>query len=674
MFLLAGSLGFCMLPNNEANWGMMMRKGCFLGFFILLFSVCGFAKPSELTPKEAKSRIEEILKAHVSYHELNFELVKRTFHNYLDQLDPTKTYLLHSEVVKWLEPSEEILQGVVEDYKKADFTIFETIHKLMIPAIKRRAQLEGEIEKKPLPKNVQPSEFKDLTWSTSEDGLRERIARIKALQMDAAEKINEETKIQFLKRLEKRRLNREEELLSDSDPKSLQKVVLTLVLKALSSGLDSQTAYFTPAEANQFMIQVQQKLSGVGAQLKDDLNGFTIMRLLDGGPAIAAGKLKQGDKIIAVNHQPVVGMDLNEAVELIRGPQGTPVLLTILRETGEEKKIEKLDLELIRGEIVLKETRLETQTEPFGDGVIGVLHLFSFYQDINSSSATDLYQAIQGLKKEKKLKGIVLDLRDNAGGLLPQAVLVSGLFIKRGIVVSVKDNTGQIHHLRNIDGKLAWDGPLVVLTNRASASAAEIVAQTLQDYGRAIVVGDDVTYGKGTFQTFTLEASNYGKVNPRGEFKVTRGKYYTVSGKSPQLVGVKSDIVTPGIYSEIEIGEKFSKYPLENDRIPPNFEDNLADIPAIHRDQILRLYKFNLQPILKKYNSHISTLRQNSENRVKGNKNYQNFLKELSNKDLLSDSKENFGQNDLQHIEAINVMKDLIFLITEAEKSEKEAA
>ncbi len=119
--------------------------------------------------------------------------------------------------------------------------------------------------------------------------------------------------------------------------------------------------------------------------------------------------------------------------------------------------------------------------------------------------------------------------------------------MKKGVVVSVKDNTGFIQKLRNTESNMAWDGPLVIFTNKASASASEIVAQTLQEYGRAIIVGEE-TYGKGTFQTFTLEASNYGRVNPKGEYKVTRGRYYTVSGKSPQLVGVPADIVVPGFF------------------------------------------------------------------------------------------------------------------------------
>jgi carboxyl-terminal processing protease len=629
--------------------------------FFLVFHLFCFAKPPSLTPHDTKVKINEILKAHVSYQYLSTELIKRSLQNYIDELDPLKTYFIENEVLEWTSASEGLLQKTLQNIQNEDFSIYIAIHEAMLKAIERRNNIEQEISSSELPKNVQPQEFKDIPWAKTEIELKERLLRIKALQLEAAEKLNQETKAQFIQRLNKRRLNREEELKTHSSAEKKQ-LVLSYVLKAISSSLDSQTAYFTPAEANQFMIQVQQKLYGIGAQLRDDLNGLTVIRLLEGGPASISNKLKIGDRIIAVNKEPVVGMDIVEAVELIRGQQGTPVTLTVLRELDKEKKTEdKLEIEIVRGEVVLKETRLETSFEPFGDGSIGILHLFSFYQDNKSSSTSDLANAIAELKKKNNLKGIILDLRNNAGGLLPQAVSVTGLFISKGVVVSVKDNSGEIQRLRNIDTKKVWDGPLLVLTNRASASASEIVAQALQDYGRALVVGDAQTFGKGTFQTFTLESSHYGKVNPKGEYKVTRGRYYTVSGKSPQLVGVNADIVVPGILSELDIGEKFSKFPLETDLIPPSFDDDLSDVPPLHRNQIMRLYKFNLQPVLTIYAPYLSILKSNSEKRMAENKNYQDFLKEIAKKDFYNEASEMFGQNDLQLNEAINIMKDMIF-------------
>lgn len=653
---------------------MLLRLLSSLFFLIVIFSSLE-AKPPLLTPRDTRIKIEEILKAHVCHQKLTDEIAARAIQNYLEELDPGKTYFLESDITAWLSPSQDLLDQTLEGFKKEDFSIFEKMHEKMLAAIERRNKLEKELESTPLLKNVQASEFKDIKWAKNPEELTERLLKIKSIQLQTAEKISPETKEQFFQRLSKRRLNRESELIGVSTAEKKQ-LILSYVLKATSSALDSQTIYFTPNEASQFMIQVQQRLFGIGAQLRDDLSGFTVVRIVEGSPAAQANKLKIGDRIVAVDQEPVVGMDIVEAVELIRGPQGSNVNLTILRDfkEGDVSKEEKLSIEIVRGEIVLKETRLDTSYEPYGDGIIGVLHLFSFYQDSNSSSASDLAAAIEKLKKEHQLKGIILDLRNNAGGLLPQAVAVTGLFIDKGVVVSVKDNTGQVQHLRNVENRKVWDGPLFVLTARTSASAAEIVAQTLQDYGRAIVIGDRETFGKGTFQTFTLESANFGKVNPKGEYKVTRGRYYTVSGKSPQLVGVKADIVVPGLYSEMEIGEKYSKFPVGTDQIDPTFQDDLSDVPAFHRAQLSKIYKTQLQTVMTTYRPYLELLKKNSQERLTQNKNYQSFLKELAKKEDFSDSFELFGQNDLQLIEANNIMKDLIFFRERPIKKEDDQA
>lgn len=622
------------------------------------------AKPPQLTARDTKIKIEEILQAHVSHQKLTEEIATRAIQNYIDELDPGKTYFLESDIAEFLTPSQALLEQTLTGYKREDFSVFERIHESMLVAIERRNKLEKEVQDAPLMKNAQASEFKDIKWATSHEELLERLIKIKSLQLQTAEKISAETRDQFSQRIAKRRLNRESELIGANSLERKQ-IVLSYVLKSTSSALDSQTIYFTPSEASQFMIQVQQRLFGIGAQLRDDLIGFTVVRIVEGSPASQSNKLKVGDKIVAVDDEAVVGMDIVEAVELIRGPQGSNVSLTILRESkeGEETKEDKLIVELVRGEIVLKESRLETTYEPYGNGIIAILHLFSFYQDSNSSSASDLAAAIEELKRDHNIKGIILDLRNNSGGLLPQAVSVTGLFISKGIVVSVKDNSGQVQHLRNVENRKVWDGPLIVLTANTSASAAEIVAQTLQDYGRAIVIGDPETFGKGTFQTFTLESANFDKVNPKGEYKVTRGRYYTVSGKSPQLVGVKADIVVPGIFSGMEIGEKYSKFPVDTDQISPNFIDDLSDVPLIHRSQLNKIYKTDFQTVQAIYQPYIDMLKKNSEERIAKNKNYQNLIKEIAKKDDFADPTNFFGQNDLQLSETSNIMKDLLYFM-----------
>ncbi len=595
------------------------------------------------------------------------EIAKRTLKNYLIELDPQKTYFLKNEILEWDSPSEKLLDEVVIEYKKGSFTTFEKIYSKMVQAIHRRHRLERDIAKSPLIK-THTSEFKDLNWADDETQLKTRLLKLKALQMEAAENLEFETKEQFLQRLEKRRSSREMKLRQDT-PLNLKKQQLAYFLKALTSALDNHTVYFTPSEASQFMIQVQQRLFGIGAQLRDDLNGFTLVRLIDGGPAIREGKLKVGDRIIAVNHEPVVGMDITEAVQLIRGPKGTRVSLTILRESRdkESNKTDKFNIEIIRDEIVLKETRFESHSFPYGKGVIGHIRLFSFYQDPQHSSALDIKNAIEEMKEKHSIKGLILDLRSNAGGVLPQAVAVTGLFIKKGVVVSIKDSHGNIQHLRNFNANPVWDGPLIVLTNKGSASAAEIVAQTLQDYGRAFLAGDPSTWGKGSYQTFTLDTSHTYQVNPQGEYKVTRGLYYTVSGKSPQLTGAKVDIVIPGSLTASEIGEIQAKFPLKNDQISANFEDKLSDIHPFHRGKMMRHYKKGRQKILTTYLSFLEQLQKNSKERIANNPNYQNFLKEIRKDIFDPETIEKYGQNDLQLEESIHVMKDLILLIQEKE-------
>jgi carboxyl-terminal processing protease len=617
------------------------------------------AKPPELTSHDTRVKIDEILRAHATHHTLNQELIARTLNNFFQELDPNFCYLIEPEVLPWINASDEKLGFILNQIQKEDFSSFNEMYGVMLKAIERRRIIEAKLALEEPLEDVDSEEFKDMTWVKTEVELETRLRRIQGLQMKTARRIlTSEEQGQFKKRLEKRRISREEGLLSKGDHS-----LYTHVLKAAASALDSQTAYFTPSEANQLMMQVQQRLFGIGAQLRDDLNGLTIVRVLDNSPLSQHPEVEIGDRIIAVNQEPVIGLDISDAVDLIRGPEGTTVTITFLRQK-ENVQEEKFDVKIVRGEIVLKESRFDASYEPFGSGVIGVLKLHSFYQDGQYSSGTDLLDEIEKLKKEHKLQGIILDLRNNTGGLLPQAVSVAGLFMSKGVVVSVKDNTGYVQHLRNLESQVAWNGPLIILTNRFSASASEIVAQTLQEYGRALIVGDSETFGKGTFQTFTLESVNFGKVNTNGEYKVTRGRYYTVSGKTPQKVGVKADIPVPSHFSEMEIGERFAKYPLEPDEIAPSFEDDLSDIPLIHRSQVAKLYKPYLQPVVTTYQPFLPQLSVNSSLRLENDNDHQNMIKIISNKS--SSNTPSIGSNDIQLQEAVNIMKDLVFLRSRA--------
>lgn len=655
--------------KEMAKIPVFLRAITLLSMSILVANID--AKPAEIDEHGVTLKMQEIMKAHVSYKKVTPTIAKRALENFIDTLDPTKTYFLEEDVEKWLDADDKELERVAKDFEDSRFPAFQDIFEKMRQAVARRDKIEKQIDKEALPTDVSANEFKDMHFCKTMDELYNRIKRLRALQIGAAAKISKDAEKLALQRLQKKREQVDEEF-SGKNQKLLTQVLCTYILKAFSSSLDAHTNYFTPQEASQFLISVQQKLLGIGVQLRDDVDGFSVVKIIEGGPADREKELKVKDKIIAVNGEPVIGLDVIEVVDRIRGQDGTDVTLRVVRDVGEDgKKLQQLkDIRIKRGEVVLKESRLDYEAQPFADGAIAYFHLHAFYQDAETSSAEDIQKAFDEMKQKYKIYGVVLDLRFNPGGILSQAVSVTGLFIDKGVVVSIKDENGVVHHLRNLESKKMWDGPLVVLTNRASASAAEIVPQTLQDYGRALIVGDDHSYGKGSFQTFTLTGTNINSIDPEGEYKVTRGCYYTVSGKTPQLVGVKSNIEVPSGLETMDIGEMYAKYPLENDSIPPSFLDTFDDVPLFQREKIRYLYKTDLQKIETKYLVPLALLRKNSLVRQKENKAYQRFL------NLVNGKKESDAEEfelvekypDFQLSETMNIMKDYIILL------EKEAS
>jgi len=655
------------MPFFRKNAFLIIFGACFFVFASNLFA----QKPAEISYRDVTAKMKEIMQSHVSAKKMNEEIAKRSLDLFIDSLDPTKTYFLRDDVEKWIEPEDGLLHQIAKDFEKAKFSQFQAIFDQMKEAIIRRNILEQKIDNELLPQGVSAKEFKNMTWCKTNEDLVERLKRLRALQLDVASKMGKEAQDTALSRLKKRRLKVEEDYMN-RDRVFNERMLCTLILKSISSSLDAHTTYFTPSEASQFLISVQQKLLGIGVQLRDDIDGFTIVKIVEGGPADKGKELKVKDKVIAINNEPVIGLDVGEVVELIRGQEGTQVVLRVIRELGDNSQKSQMlkDIPITRGEVVLQESRIESTIHPFADGVIAHIRLHAFYQDNDSSSSADLAKALAEIQKNHKISGIILDLRYNAGGMLSQAVSVAGLFLQKGVIVSIKDETGQIHPLRDLDTQMCWNGPLIVLINRASASAAEIVTGALQDYGRAIIVGDDHTYGKGTFQTFTLTSDSASGIDPRGEYKVTRGCYYTASGKSPQLVGVKSDVVVPSGLETLEVGEMFAKYPLENDAIESAFDDNLADVPLLQRDKLARLYLTDHQEIEKRYTSLLPILAGNSKWRQSDDKAYKQFLEAVKNDESeLFDTERGENRADFQLYEALNVVKDLIILSQEEVRS-----
>lgn len=290
-------------------------------------------------------------------------------------------------------------------------------------------------------------------------------------------------------------------------------------------------------------------------------------------------------------------------------------------------------------------------------GIIGKIALHSFYEGENGVSAvSDVRKAIQALSKRGKLKGLILDLRDNHGGFLMQAVAVAGLFIKTGVVVISKDVNGKERFYRDLDPSRIYSGPLVVLTSRMTASAAEIVAEALKDYGVAIIVGDERTYGKGSIQMQTVTSEK--NILP---LKITIGEYYGVSGKSTQITGVKADVIAPSPYFNKKVGEEYLDYSLKEDSVLPAYTDTISDIRPEMKDWYFKHYIPYLQKRELKYKDMLPELQERSRKRLHENKKYQELL-EYDLEVGVDDPRVEQSILDEQTKEAVHVIQDMIQL------------
>ena len=370
----------------------------------------------------------------------------------------------------------------------------------------------------------------------------------------------------------------------------------TVLAAFLNSGIahayDPHSDFFSAPKAADFSIELNLALFGIGAQLSEDFGYCTIRELVPGGPAMKSKQLKPKDRIIAVAQGEktpvdVVNMELDKVVQLIRGTKGTEVRLTI---SPIEDQSSRRVITLIRDEIKLEDREARAQIIEQADGQrVGVIELASFYAPVGNDGkdhTTPKYTSVDVTKllnklKQAKVAGVILDLRSNPGGSLEEAVRFTGLFIKDGPIVLQRDSRGAVAIGADPDPEVVYDGPLVVMLNRFSASASEIAGAALQDYGRAIIVGDVSTHGKGTIQQLQplrpfVWPANTDATNDPGMLKITKGKFYRVSGASTQKNGVNSDIVLPDIWNHsTQVGEAALDNCLEWDTIQPVRYDKL---------------------------------------------------------------------------------------------------
>jgi len=655
-------------------------------FALLFFLICSSAfgyQQELLKPTDIKSIMKQILNQHLGDKMVTKNVLQNAIKAYIKQFDPDHIYLLQSEVLPFLQLSPEELDQFLKNYEQDDFLLFTKLNQIVRKSILRSRALRQKIET-----TVAENFFKNAInqrafhhYAKSEIELQQRLKShledyIFTQKRRYGDVLSPQRKDSILRSYEESLKNSENSYLYQNDEgQTLSKIeqenLATLhILKALASSLDSHTSFYEKNEAYDIRMHLQKEFQGIGLGFQEKDEGIVVTNLLEGGPAAKSQLIEIGDILLTIDSVPVKGLTFEKVINKLHNEEKSSFKLEFKREASADKPTKTYSITLQRQAIVLKNDRVDILEEKFGNGIIGIIKLHSFYQGVDVSSEKDVQKAIDQLEKKGNLKGVILDLRDNRGGFLTQAIKVAGLFITNGVVVISKYADGEERYYRDLDGKVSYEGPLIVLTSKITASAAEIVAQALQDYGVALVVGDEHTYGKGTIQTQTVTDNTSASY-----FKVTVGKYYTVSGKTPQKDGVSVDIVAPSHWGHIEVGEKYANT-VEADKISESFDDPLKDIKAELKPWFLKYYIPKLQHRTSIWRDLLPTLQKNSQYRIANNKNYQYYIK--GGQDMTQDiedlewsakeSNMNGGQDDLQLQEAINIIKDMSILRSSPQK------
>lgn len=525
---------------------------------------CVFYIPTSfaLDCRDIKQMTQYYLRMHFSIHEFSEEISERTLNNFIRLWDPGKVYFLKEDIDKFAKKSYAQLPKMLD---KADCSMIDVIFAQYSKRFEERQSIIPKLIDTKHDFSVE--EFmqidrKSLPYAKSQKEIYDRWRkRIKFQHLQLSKSLDDDKKI-------REKLHKRYELASKRHKDLTTEDVYGIFMDSFATALDPHTDYFSPSKLEEFRISTRLSLEGIGALLRSEDGVTSIQSLVPGGAAQKSGKVKVDDKIVAVaqgNGTPVdvIDMDLKDVVKLIRGPGGTEVRLSIKR--GDKEVVAPIIREKIQlADRAAKSNMYNSRVELPGENKsykVGVIDLPSFYMDFEGrqankenfrSSSRDMRVEINKLKA-KAVDGIIVDLRSNGGGSLDEAINVAGLFGGAGPVVQIKGSKTK-PYINYYDRKAIYDGPLILLIDRQSASASEILAGAIKDYGRGLIVGDSHTFGKGTVQ-------NLNDLDPKlGAIKVTISKFFRPSGESTQLRGVASDIVMPSISDFYEIGEKHYDY------------------------------------------------------------------------------------------------------------------
>ncbi|MBM01039.1 MAG: tail-specific protease [Rhodopirellula sp.] len=525
---------------------------------------------------------------HLTRHELDDEISERSLATFIDRLDPMKLYFLQEDIDAFESKKTEIddmlksgeLQFAHDVFLKYMSRMEESItvvHHLI--DAKHDFTVEEYIN----------TDWDNLEFSKTREELTERWRkRIKYnFLVLKGDKTEGEDARERLHRRYSSQLKQMEQTKSDD--------LLEIFLTSVTTSYDPHTTYMSPTSSENFEIQMRLNLDGIGAQLTLE-DGYTkVTRIIPGGAADKQGELKTGDRIVSVGQdtegemQEVIDMKLNDVVSLIRGKPGSTVRLGIIPEESQETKV----LTIKRAKIELKDS--EARGEIIEHNLpgtkktlrIGVINLPSFYMDMDAarkgvkdyrSTTRDCRRIIDEFSEEG-IDGMIMDLSTNGGGSLTEAIDLTGLFIDLGTVVQVKDPSGRVQQYDDRNKGTSYDGPLVVLCSKFSASASEIFAGAIVDHGRGIVVGDSTTHGKGTVQNFLELGAQFFSINnpPNlGALKITTQQFYRPGGASTQQRGVYSDIILPSITDHLKVSESDLDYPVPFDKVDDQVQEHLG--------------------------------------------------------------------------------------------------
>ena len=633
-------------------------KKIFITFFISITFIFISWKYHEVKfddPNKDKLLIELLKyvleKGHYQSQDINDDLSLKVFNSYLEMIDPQKKYFLNSDF-KEFKKYEKLID---DQWLSYDLTFFNLTHKRLIQRINEVEMFLPSIFNKTFEFESEENinvDFENLSFSKNDKERKERWRKqLKFSMLDLYDiktldqKKSIESNKDYVKKSDSDILKESLKLVNDNinDIFDLmndleRKDWFSNYVNSFVTQYDPHTTYFKPEDKDRFDVNISGRFDGIGARLQKRDGGIEIVQIILGGPLWKDKKIEAGDEIIKVGEPGkdpvnVIGMRIDDAIKLIKGPKGTVVELTVRRKADNEIKT----FPITRDEVVLEESYAKSTLIKKNNKTFGLITLPKFYVDFNDykeiNCASDVKKEIINLKKEG-IEGLVLDLRNNGGGALQTVVDMTGLFIKTGPIVQVKSIGNRKKVLYDKDPSIIWNGPLVILVNQMSASASEIMAAALQDYERAVVIGSNNTFGKGTVQN-VLDLNRFLSNSDfdLGALKITTEKFYRINGGSVQLKGVESDIITPNTYSHIEIGEADEKNPLKWDQIDKaQFTkwDGYYNLESVINDSKLRVSKNELFNLIDQNAKWFSERRKNKSYSL----NYDIFKNEQKNNKL----------------------------------------